>query len=158
MNIGGVVIQRPDLLGSLDLLGLRYRQSKLVPGISGNMPLHCCVEAGVARLESIDNQMPISDLILPVLAKDLNLLEWVIELSVSNQYISRYLDRVEFTHEFVYVIEDEVVFEYRHKVRFDVIPEQLDHFASFIEFVLDHELADKLNQGVTTFIVQRCVN
>ena len=102
--------------------------------------------------------MPISDLIFSVLAKDLNLLEWVIELSVSNQYISWYLDRVEFAHEFVYVIEDEMVFEYRHKVRFDVIPEQLDHFASFIEFVLDHELADKLNQGVTTFIVQRCVN
>ena len=104
MNIGGVAIRRLELLGSLDLLGLCNCQSKLVPGIRGNVPLHCCVEAGIARFESVDNQMPISDLVLSVLAKDRKGLERVIELSVSNQNISRCLDSVEFTHEFVNVV------------------------------------------------------
>ena len=62
-----------------------------------------------------------------------------------------------FAHEFINVIVDQVVFENSHKMRLDVITEELNDLPCLIEFLLYHVLAHELDKLVPAPVEQGCV-
>ena len=95
----------------LHLAYLIKHEAKLVPQVRAQDGLNLLFQTNIARLESMQNQMPVSDLILSVVAQDFKRRKRIIKDSMSVKNVETSLKVVKLRQELVNVIVDQKVFE-----------------------------------------------